>query len=66
VVDIFSAYQGDVVVCTEADGARYLWTARVEAIFGGGVIFECAETEDHNTYRRGVITPMSGVMQCYP
>jgi hypothetical protein len=52
VVDVFNGYQGDVIVCTEADGARYSWTATEKDILGGGIIFEGTETEDHNTYRR--------------
>jgi hypothetical protein len=52
VVDVFNGYQGDVVVCTEADGARHSWTVTNEAIFGGGIIFNGTEREDHNVYRR--------------
>jgi hypothetical protein len=52
VVDIFKVYRGDVVVCTETNGLRHSWTVTDEAIFGGGVIFDVIETEDHNVYRR--------------
>jgi hypothetical protein len=52
VVDVFEVYRGDVVVCTEPNGARHSWTVTDEAIFGGGIIFGVIETEDHNVYRR--------------
>ena len=52
VVDVFPVYRGDVVVCTESNGVRHSWTVTDEAIFGGGVIFDVIETEDHNVYRR--------------
>jgi hypothetical protein len=52
VVEGFNGYQGDVVVCTEADGTRHSWTVTDEAIFGGGVIKNGIETQDHNVYRR--------------
>jgi len=52
IVDVFKVYRGDVVVCTEADGVRYSWTSSVDAILGGGIIFEGIETLDQNTYRR--------------
>jgi hypothetical protein len=55
VVDIFPVYRGDVVVCTESNGARHSWTVTDEAIFGGGIIFGVIETEDHNVYRRVVL-----------
>ena len=51
IVEVFDGYRGDVVVCTEVDGARYSWTVTGETIFGGGVIFEGTETENHNVYR---------------
>jgi hypothetical protein len=52
VIDVLDGYKGDVIVATEADGAIYSWTVRDTEIFGGGIIFEGTETEDHNTYRR--------------
>jgi len=51
-VEIFNGYRGDVIVCTEADGVSYSWTATDEAIFGGGIINNGIETQDHNVYRR--------------
>src|SRR5882762_11984004 len=52
VVEVFNGYRGDVIVCTEADGARHSWTVNDDAIFGGGIINNGVETEDHNVYRR--------------
>lgn len=52
IADVFEVNRGDVVVCTEAYGARHSWTLTDEAIFGGGIIFGVIETEDHNVYRR--------------
>jgi hypothetical protein len=52
VVDVFQVYRGDVVVSTESNGVRHSWTVTDEAIFGGGVIFDVIETEDHNVCRR--------------
>jgi hypothetical protein len=52
VVEIFNGYRGDVIVCTEADGVRHSWTVTDEAIFGGGIINNGVETEDHSVYRR--------------
>jgi hypothetical protein len=51
VVTVFNGYRTDVV-CTEAEGARYSWTATDEATFGGGIINNGIETEDHRVYRR--------------
>jgi hypothetical protein len=53
VVEILSAPESHVIVCTETDGARYSWTVSDREIFGGGIISaDGIETEDHNTYRR--------------
>jgi hypothetical protein len=52
VVEVFNGYRGDVIVCTDADGARYSWTVTTKAIFGGGIISDGTETEDHGVYRR--------------
>jgi hypothetical protein len=52
VVEVLNSYRGAVIVCTETDGATHSWTVTAETILGGGIIFEGAETLDHNTYRR--------------
>lgn len=52
VVEILNGYKGTVLVCTEADEARYYWTATDEAILAGGTIVAGIETLDQNEYRR--------------
>jgi hypothetical protein len=52
VIAVLNGYQGDVIVSTESNGSTHSWTVRDNEIFGGGIIFEGNETEDHNTYRR--------------